>query len=293
MAYTDAILVTGATGHVGQHVVQGLRRRGLPVRALARRPDPAGADGVRSVSADLLMPDGVHPGLEEALDGVDAVFLLWWSFSARGAASVVSAIGSRVRHVVYLSAMSVRDDGDPATNGVWGELEQLVAASGAEWTFLRCGGFATNTLLWADQIRAEGTVRWPYRRAGRSLIHERDIADVAVRALTEPGHAGRAYVLTGPEVVTQAEQVALIGEAISRPVRWEELPVEQARRQMLETGGDPRFVDGSLAYWTSLVDRPEPVTHAVQDLTGSPARTFREWAADHAGDFAQQTSLAR
>jgi uncharacterized protein YbjT (DUF2867 family) len=129
-------------------------------------------------------------------------------------------------------------------------------------------------------------VRWPYGRAGRSLIHEQDIAAVAVRALTEPGHAGRAYVLTGPEVVTQREQVGLIGDAIGRRVGWQELPPEQARRRLLEDWGDSRFVDGSLAYWASLVDHPEPVTRTVQEVTGVPARTFGEWAVDHAADFA-------
>jgi uncharacterized protein YbjT (DUF2867 family) len=189
-----------------------------------------------------------------------------------------------VEHVVYLSAMSVRDDRDPAENGIWGQVEQALTGAAVSTTFLRAGGFAANTLTWAGQIR-QGVVRWPYGKAGRSLIHERDIADVAVRALTEDGHVDARYVLTGPEVVSQTEQVRQIGEAIGREVRWEELSREAAREQLLAAWGQPAFVDGALDHWAALETQPEPVTQTVREVTGQPARTFRQWAADHADDF--------
>ena len=106
-------------------------------------------------------------------------------------------------------------------------MERLIEASGAPWTFLRPTGFAANTLMWADQIRGHDAVRWPYGAAARSLIHERDIAAVAVAALTDERHADQKY----------------------------------------------------------LVSHPEPVTGTVREITGTPARTFRQWAADHVGDF--------
>jgi uncharacterized protein YbjT (DUF2867 family) len=128
-------------------------------------------------------------------------------------------------------------------------------------------------------------VRWVYGGAGRSLIHERDIADVAVEALTARGHAGAAYELTGPETMTQVEQVRTLGAAVGREVRWEEMPVEEARESLLAQGWDPGFADGGLAYWATLVDQPETVTGVVEEVTGKPARTFAEWATDHAADF--------
>src|SRR2546427_12259639 len=91
--------------------------------------------------------------------------------------------------------------------------------SGPEWTFLRPGGFATNALMWAPQVRAGDVVRWPYGAAARPLIHERDIADVAVQARTGDGHARARDVLTGPQVLTHVEQGPVIGEAIRPPVR--------------------------------------------------------------------------
>jgi uncharacterized protein YbjT (DUF2867 family) len=269
------ILVVGATGQVGRSVVSLLLEKDSPVRALARDPARAGLPaGVEVVRGDLSDPHS----LDAALDGIDSVFLLWPFLSADGAPPVVEAIARHARHVVYLSAMS-------AESGFWGEIERLIERSTLEWTFLRAGGFATNTLGWAEQIRTEGTVQWPYGAAARSLIHERDIAAVAVRALTEPGHTARRYVLTGPAAVTQAEQVRLIGEAIGRPVRWQDLPLDQARSRLAAEFGDAAFADGALAHWAALVDAPEPVTDTVRQVTGVPARTFREWAVDHRDDF--------
>ncbi|MBE1490117.1 uncharacterized protein YbjT (DUF2867 family) [Plantactinospora soyae] len=276
------ILVTGATGNIGRHVVRGLLTAGVAVRALVRDPGAAELpDGVELVRGDLTRP----AELAAALAGVDAVFLLWPFPTAEGAAPVLDVIAAHAGHVVYVSSMSVRDDQEPALNGVWGEIEQLIEKSGLTWTFLRPGGFATNTLEWAGQIRADATVRWVYGGAGRSLIHERDIAEVAVRALTGPEHLGMRYVLTGPEVLTQEEQVRIIGEVIGRPVRWLEIPVAQARQILVDVWANADFVDGAFGYWATLVTDPEPVTRTVEEVTAVPARSFRDWAVDHADEF--------
>jgi uncharacterized protein YbjT (DUF2867 family) len=213
------------------------------------------------------------------------MFLIWPLFSAELAPALLTIAKRHIRRVVYLSSMSVDDKRAPEANGFWGEVEQTIEKSGLEWTFLRAGGFATNALGWADQIRADGVVRWPYGQASRSLVHERDLAEVAVRALLENGHVGEKYVLTGPQAVSQVDQVHAIGAAIGRPLRWQELPLEQARRQLLAAWGDPGFVDGALAYWATLIAAPEPVSDTVQNVTGISARTFRQWAEDHREDF--------
>jgi uncharacterized protein YbjT (DUF2867 family) len=260
------ILVTGATGNVGRHVAAGLSQAGAEVRTSSRR----GGD----VPADL----GDPASLDAALNGVDAVFLVWPGPGVPGIEEAVATITGRVRKVVYLSAAG-------AEHGFWGEVEKAVEDSGADWVFLRPGGFATNTLGWAGMIRDDGTVRWPYGEAARALIHERDIADVAITALTSDALNGQRPHLTGPANLTQAEQVRLIGEAIGREVRWIELPPEDARQQLLAEWGNESFVDASLAYWASLIGVGEPVTGAVPEITGRPARTFSDWCHDHAADF--------
>jgi uncharacterized protein YbjT (DUF2867 family) len=276
------IVVTGATGTVGRQVVLQLSERGAPVRAVTRDPGSAAMPaGVEVVRADLSDPASLEPHLA----GADSVFLVWPFTSPEQAADqgsqVVQVLARHVPRIVYLSAQAAA--GRPGS--FWATIERLIEQSGAAWTFLRPTGFAANTLMWAEQIRSSGVVRWPYGAAARSLIHERDIAAVAVAALTDGRHAGQKYLLTGPEAITQAGQARLIGEAIGRAVHWEELAPEEARQQLLAAWGDPGFVDSALATWAGLVTEPEPVTPTVEQVTGAAARTFRQWAGDHIRDF--------
>ena len=274
------ILVTGATGTVGRQTVSLLLATGAEVRALARHPDAARLPGaVEVVGGDLSDPGT----LASALKGADAIFLVWPFTTAEGAPAVLDAIERETRRLVYLSSAGGQRP-DPV--GLFhADMERLIEQSKLEWTFLRPSGFATNTLMWAGQIREDGVVRWPYGAAARSLIHESDIAAVAVRALTSEGHGGEKPVLTGPELLTQAEQVHTIGEAIGRPVRWEEVTPDAVRDGLAAAFGDASFADHALDAWARFVDEPELVTSTVERITGAPARTFREWASDHADDF--------
>ncbi len=270
------ILVAGATGNVGAQVVAQLRARDVPVRPLSRNPPP---DGVRG---DLAKPETIAP----ALDGVDTVFLML-AGSAEALVPTVSLLGERVKRVVFLSSRAVDDSLAEQDNpiGTWHRtVEEAIEAAGVDWTFLRPHGFAANTLGWAPSIRADGVVRGAYGAASLPLIHEKDIAAVAVEALTGGGHAGAKYALTGTRPITQIEQVRIIGEAAGRPARWEEIPLEEARAAML--GKMPDFiVDTILTGFRALVTEPSEITSTVQDVTGRPALDFEVWAADHAADF--------
>ena len=169
------------------------------------------------------------------------------------------------------------------------DIERLIAAAGLASTIIRPGMFASNALLWwAASIRDGDVVRWPYGAAETAPIDERDIASVVARSLYEDGHAGGDYVLTGPESLSQAEQVRIIGEAIGRRIRFEELSPEDFRREM--AGSWPRpVVDMLLAAWGATIGRPAFVTSTVSDVVGSPPRTFRQWATDHAAAFLERS----
>jgi uncharacterized protein YbjT (DUF2867 family) len=273
------IFVTGATGTVGRQVVDGLLVAGTPVRALTRHPDAARLpDDVDVVGGDF--SDPAH--LDAAMKGVDAVFLVWPFTSVEHAPAVLDAIERRTRRLVYLSSAGGQQ---PEPAGLFhAEMERLIERSSLDWTFLRPSGFATNTLMWAEQIRG-GVVRWPFGEAARSLIDERDIAAVATRALTDDRHVGAKHVLTGPELITQAEQVHTIGDVIGRPVRWQDVSPDAVRDGLVAAFGNASFADSALETWARFVEQPEIVTQTVEEVTGARARTFRDWATDHADDF--------
>ncbi|MFJ9428390.1 NAD(P)H-binding protein [Streptomyces sp. NPDC101490] len=277
------ILVTGATGRVGGAVVARLHAAGVPVRALVRR-EADFPEGVQTVRGDL----GDPASLDAALEGVDSVFLVWPCLGAEGAADVIDAIRKHARRVVYLSSAGVgsgQEEPGEAITMFHTELERLIEASGLEWTALRPTGFASNTLGWAEQIRSTGAVRAPLAGLARPLIHEADMAAVAVQALTTDALLGAHPLITGPELISQKRQLALIGEAIGRPLRFEEITLDEAVDQMKAAGYPAELVEAVLPAQVRMLDDPEPVNGEVERITGTPARSFREWAVDHAADF--------
>lgn len=283
MVDISRVLVIGATGHVGGQVAAQLAAGGTPVRALARDPRAASLPAdVEVVQGDLTAPET----LDRALDGVDAVYLTWPMLSAEIAEAVVARVAGHARRIVLLSSAAVRDDLDEQDHPIGRAhalIEQPITESALEWTFLRPGGFATNTVEWAPQIRAGDVVRGAYGAASMALLHEADIAAVAVRALTTDGHAGARYVLTGPAPLSRIDQVEAIGAALGRTLVWEEIGPEAAVEHMDWLPPDiARVVLSGLA---GLVDTPATVTSTVHEVTGSPARDYRRWAADHIADF--------
>src|SRR5947199_7843419 len=232
----NRILVIGGTGNVGRHVVSQLAATGARFRAMTHNPDVAGLPPeVGVVRGDLTVPET----LDRCLQAIDVVFLVWVAPPA-AAAGALERIARHARRIVFLTAPLKTphpffQQPNPSRD-IAERIERLIETSGLEWTFLRAGMFAGNARhFWGPQIRAGDVVRWPYPNAPTAPTDERDLAAVAVRALYEDGHAGAEYVVTGPQSLTQAEQVRPIGRAIGRSLRVEEMSPDEARRELLPT----------------------------------------------------------
>jgi uncharacterized protein YbjT (DUF2867 family) len=285
---TPPVLVTGATGRIGRVVVDLLTGAGVPVRALTHRAEAAATlpGCVEVVTGDLTVPGSLDAGLR----GAGAVFLVW-TVPPATAPAVVERLAAHARRVVFLSSPHqtphpfFRQPNPMAV--LHAGIERLIADAGLESTIIRPGMLASNALFWwAAAIRAGGVVRWPYGAAETAPVDDRDVAAVAARTLYEDGHAGGDYVLTGPESLSQAAQVGIIGDVLGRRIRFEELSPDEFRSET--EGSWPRpVVDMLLAAWGATIGRPAFVTSTVSGILGSAPRSFRQWAADHATAFAE------
>lgn len=278
------VLVTGATGNVGRNVVDLLLRAGVRVRATSRNPEklnlPAEVD-VRK--ADLAEP----ATFVDTLAGVDKVFLYAQPSGIEGVVEVAKAAG--VKHAVLLSSQAAADSDPDNWIARWHRAaEDAIERSGLSWTFVRPGPFATNSLQWAQSIKDGQPVRLTYAQSYLSSIHERDMAEVSVCALSQEGHEGANYHIGGGDSLTQVEQLGLIGQAIGREIAFEDVTGDDARAELHQRFGPaatPGIIETRIRYYLQFLDGPHEVDRTVEDVIGRPARTFAEWALDHKADF--------
>ncbi|KPC66337.1 NAD(P)H-binding protein [Streptomyces chattanoogensis] len=282
------IVVTGATGNIGRRLVGRLLEDGVAVRALTRDPARAGLPPeAETVRADLTDAAGLEP----LLAGADALFLNLAAGGQEAAGAVLdAAVKAGVRRVVLNSSIAVTGTPADETNFIarmHAALERAVRDSGLEWTFVRGGDYATNALAWSASIRESGVVRDAHPGAQGVPVHEADLAEVAAVALLDRSgaHQGQIYTVTGPEVLTVAQRVAAIGGAVGRETRVEQITEEAAAEAM----SGPHFPKEAalelVRMFGGTVGTAPAVSDAVERVTGRPARTFAEWARDHAADF--------
>lgn len=271
-------LVIGATGNIGGPVARQLHEQGHGVRVLVR--DPARAAGlpekIERVVGDLDTPESV----EKAVQGVDAIFLMQVGGGSEQTETVIDAArkagGPRI---VLLSSVGARLL-PLETNPIGAALaarEQVLRESGLAVTYLRPNTFASNAFWWLDGIRA-GKVADPTGEGLHGVIDPEDIARVAVVTLTEPGHEGKGYFLTGPQALTSREQVEIIAEATGRPIEFEDLTPQEFTKVAVQNGTPPEQAH-LIERLNELLraGRAGFVTDDVENLTGIAPGTFRAW----------------
>jgi len=284
----SAVLVTGATGNVGPHLVRELRDRGVRVRALVR--DTVRARAMLGDDVDLAVGDLAEPAsVAASLAGVDRVFLLTPSHPRMVAyerAVLDAARAADVRRVVKMSTVGA----DPRSEGRFarwqGECEDLLRSSGIPWVILRPSYHMTNVLPAAATVRSAGTIFAPLGDAKIAMVDRRDLAAVAAVTLTEDGHEGRTYVLTGPEAVTYHSVAEQLAQALGRDVRYVDVPEEAAVDAMVQAGAEDWLVNGVTEVYRQVRRGiAEETTDWVRRLTGRPPYAFLEFARDTAAAF--------
>lgn len=265
------VLVTGATGNIGRMVVDHLLAAGAPdVRALTVDPLRAALPTRVDVVRGSLRKVDTLPAV---LAGVDRMYLAPAPEAAQDVVAAAQRAG--VRHIVDLSG---------ELQSWWGTVAAAVESFDGTWTHLWPGDFMENSLAWAPQIRATGAVREPWPAAASTPVAMDDIAAVAATALLQEGHGRRAYSITGPEILSRADLVRLIGEATGRHIAFVEATREETAAGLSSAMGDNAswYVDNVLAGMTPW---PQPPTRTVEEVTGRPATTFARWLARNADLF--------
>lgn len=282
------ILVVGGTGTIGSEVVRLLQTANVQFKALVRDGAKArelGSRGVDTVSGDLRDPKS----LSAALQGIEKVFVVTPLVADQvqmRAALIAAAKSAGVRHFVMSTGIGAAPD-SPVQIGRWhGQNQQQVQDSGMAWTFVQPGFFMQNLLMSAESIRAQGEFYMPLGEGKVSWVDARDIASVAVRALTTSGHDNRAYPVTGPQALSGAEVAAALSAVAGRPVRYVPVTLEQAAGAMTGMGMPQSLADAmNELYALAPAGHLAGVVDTVQAVTGGPPRTFVEFARDYASAF--------
>lgn len=288
------ILVTGATGNIGRELTRELATTDVELRLLVRDPARAAAlpEHAERVVGDLDEP----ATLTAAFTGVDALFLLTQGIGTdRTTAAVAAAEAAGVRHIVHLSSLHVTLDPIPAMGRWHHERERIVRASGIPATFLRPGGFMTNALDWLPTLREGNYVLDPVGPGRYAPVDPADIAAVAALALTRDGHRGKAYSLTGGELLTVAEQVRVISETVGRDIEVREVTTAAEAVRFRFPDGAPRALADAVTEGFHLM-RADTVglrTDTVELLLARRPRTFADWCERHADAFRHPGHLNR
>jgi len=283
------ILVTGATGTTGKEVVKQLSTKGIALRALVRDPDRGHkilGPGVQIARGDL----GDRASLDAAVDECDSVFLLSSADPRQVELQgnvIEAAVRGGARRVVKLGALGASADSPISLARAHFQTEQQLAGSGLQYTNLRPTMFMQNMFMSAATIQSEGKIYAPMQNGKVSFVDARDIASVAVAALTEERHDGETYDITGGLALSHADLAGVFSEVLGREVTYVDVPPEAARQGML-SGGMPEWLADDLLKLMTMVFAPghgAAVADTVARVTGRAPITFRRFVQDHAAAF--------
>lgn len=286
-SHPPQLLVVGASGTTGLETVRALSRQGVPVRALLR--DPAKQSRLDLPGVEIAFGDFGDPAsLERAMQGIRSVYLVSppaTTMEASETAVVDAAKAAGVRRIVKLAAHGIGPDAPIQVARYHWAVEEYIRASGLEWTFLHPRYFMQNLLGSSDTIR-QGALYMALGDARISLVDARDIGASAAAVLTQEGHAGKTYDISGPEALTYHDLAAEFSRQLGYPVQYHAIPDEALKQALVQAGVEGWFADdlvGLVGIWRQGYGAS--VSTDVATLTGRPATSFAAFLGDHVGAF--------
>ena len=283
------ILVTGANGTTGSEITRQLAAAGRPVRVLLRKA--ANAASLPKTGLDVALGSFEDvPSLDKAMMGVEAVFLASFEHPQQLAlqANVIEAARrAGVRMIARLSASSADPNSSDPLVANHGKGDRQLAQSGLGHALIRPQWFNQNFLTYCPG----GKIRLPAGEARLPFVDVRDIGAVTIKALTEPGHDGKAYVLTGPEALNHAEVAAILSETTGKRFIYEDMAPEDYRRQLIDGGASDFYADLIINLFALMRRRgTAPIYDDIRKVLNRPAITFRQFAKDYAGEIGKQVA---
>ena len=284
----EIIVVTGATGNIGKPVVEQLIEKGYAPRVVVRKHETNAdwdAAGVEQKTADLNDAES----LARAFEGADRIFSvspLVENLVELGQTTVEAAKRAKVKHIVRSSAQGADVD-SPIALGRWhGAVELVIENSGIAFTIVQPASFFQNFLGYADTIKTENAFYAPLGDGKVSLIDARDIAAVAVAALTEDGHAGKKYSVTGGESLSNADIAAIFSEVLNREIKYVDVPEDAARKIMVDSKMPAWMIDAVMELnKIGKAGYVAQVLSTVADVTGHNPRKFQQFAGENKAFF--------
>jgi (4-alkanoyl-5-oxo-2,5-dihydrofuran-3-yl)methyl phosphate reductase len=280
------ILITGATGNIGTELVKNLVSKRTPIRVISRDQKKVTHLGpeVERVIGDRHDPSVV----QSATQNVEKVFVIAALFDEDHEADrllIKKALDAGVRQIVLISSSTIHLEKNNI-GALHRQKESLVEESGIPWTFLRPGGFMSNALQWVDTIKSQGKVFNPTADGKFAPISPHDIAAVAALALTSSGQEGKAYDLTGAQLLSTHDQVHILSKVIGSPIECIDIAPEVAADRMKASGLPEILIEGLRDLWIRLRNG-ESTSYAndVERLTGQPAQSFETWCYEHRSAF--------